>query len=67
MRTTLDTYVSLYSNKASAGVTLQGTTWFKVVLSDRGWADEDHHPGIGKRAGSGVRDPSTTLFPDHLA
>ncbi|KDE55960.1 CotH kinase family protein [Methanoculleus sp. MH98A] len=34
-RTALDTYVNPYSNKASADVSLQGTTRFEVVLPDR--------------------------------
>ena len=31
----LDTYVNPYSNKASADVSLRGTTWFEVVLPDQ--------------------------------
>ena len=34
-RTALETYVNPYSNKASADVSLQGTTWFELVLPDR--------------------------------
>ncbi|KLK89127.1 hypothetical protein SZ63_01400 [Methanoculleus sediminis] len=34
-RTALETYVNPYSNKASANVSLRGTTWFEMVLPDR--------------------------------
>ena len=34
-RTALDTYVNPYSNKASADVSLRGTTWFELVLPEQ--------------------------------